>query len=582
MNSRKKRLLLLLTTLFLFLGLALQPVYALFLPPIKMDITDKLTDPIFKAEVKQLLGKGYFDKIYNTDVNGIKHLDLGKKGISSLDGIEYFTGLEVLIADENKLTKLDLTNNSKVYWLRCAYNENLTTLNLGNNSALYFLSCRNTALKALDLSGIPKLKEFYCQNNELTSLDISKNTQLDYIDCSGNKLTSLNIGNNAKLRALECRNNKFTYLDLGQNPKLEVAYVSYNELTSLDTSSNYGLIDLDVNSNNLMSLNVSNNPNLEYLKCKGNRLSSEDVIIGLNKSKLQWFEFDNQQPKATEPTKFSAKAGDEQVELSWSPPVYEGTGPLLNYGVSVDNGSTWTTVGNVTKYTVSGLENGKSYTFKLRAVNKNGAGLEASLIATPVAASKPPLFEYGEASSWAIPELDKAVVADLIPMILSGKNMTKAITREEFAELAVRLYEKSTGKTIIVLQANPFTDTNNPQILKAYQIGITSGTSATKFSPDVLIPREQCATMLYRAIQAISPKANYSIAGVPDFPDQKYIADWAVEATKYMSKLGIILGNTQGEFMPKPLNNAHKLTGHGMATREAAVLMTVRTFEKIK
>lgn len=112
------------------------------------------------------------------------------------------------------------------------------------------------------------------------------------------------------------------------------------------------------------------------------------------------------------------------------------------------------------------------------------------------------------------------------------------------------------------------TKTISPQILKAYQVGITSGTSANKFSPNVLITREQCATMLYNAIKGIDPAADYNVKNVPDFPDQKYIASWARDATKNMSRLGIIKGNNQGEFMPKPLTGAGKAADYGMASRE--------------
>jgi hypothetical protein len=186
---------------------------------------------------------------------------------------------------------------------------------------------------------------------------------------------------------------------------------------------------------------------------------------------------------------------------------------------------------------------------------------------------------YEGASNWAKPELNKAAEYGLIPDILKGVDMTKPITREEFAELAVLLYEKTTKKAASAASPNPFTDTTNKQILKAYDLGITKGTSATTFSPKVLINREECATMLYRAIRAIAPGGNYSIAGVKDFPDQKYISSWAVEGTKYMAKLGIIKGDSKGNFMPKATTSAQEATGYGMATREAAVLMTVRTYD---
>jgi len=184
---------------------------------------------------------------------------------------------------------------------------------------------------------------------------------------------------------------------------------------------------------------------------------------------------------------------------------------------------------------------------------------------------------YSDASTWAETELNQANELGLIPEILKGADMTKPITREEFCELAVLLYEKVTDTAAAPVSPNPFTDTTNSQILKAYALGITTGTTSTTFSPQTLINREQCATMLFRAIKAIAPDGDYSVDGVNDFPDQQYISSWAVEGTKYMSKLGIIKGDDSGNFMPKATTTAQTAQGYGMATREQAILMTVRT-----
>lgn len=186
---------------------------------------------------------------------------------------------------------------------------------------------------------------------------------------------------------------------------------------------------------------------------------------------------------------------------------------------------------------------------------------------------------YMKASEWATSELQKAYDLGLIPDILKGADLTKPITREEFAELAVILYEKVTDKNSEPASPNPFTDTTNPQILKAYNLGITAGTSQTTFSPKVLINREQCATMLFRAIKAMQPNGDYSITGARDFPDQKHISSWAVEATKYMNKVGVITGDAQGNFMPKAITPAQEAAGYGMATREQAIALSVRTYE---
>ncbi len=186
---------------------------------------------------------------------------------------------------------------------------------------------------------------------------------------------------------------------------------------------------------------------------------------------------------------------------------------------------------------------------------------------------------WSDASSWATTELKKASDAGLIPKILEGADMTKPITREEFCELSLLLYEKTTGKSPLQYTPNPFVDTVNQQILKAFALGITKGTSATTFEPNKTITRQECATMLYRTIKTIAPNSDYSITSVLDFPDQKDIDSWAVEGTKYMSKLGIIKGDTKGNFMPKATTTAQQAAGYGTATREAAVLMSIRTYD---
>lgn len=186
---------------------------------------------------------------------------------------------------------------------------------------------------------------------------------------------------------------------------------------------------------------------------------------------------------------------------------------------------------------------------------------------------------YSDASNWAKPEIDEADKSGLIPDSLKGADMTKPITREEFAELAVKLYERTTGKIAQEIAQNPFTDTKNPEILKALNLGITTGTSATTFAPKNLINREQVASMLSRAIRIMAPGADFSTTGSPTFTDEKDISSWALEHVKYMSKLEIIKG-TDGKFMPKAVTSAEIASGYANTTREQAIAMSLRTFNK--
>lgn len=64
-------------------------------------------------------------------------------------------------------------------------------------------------------------------------------------------------------------------------------------------------------------------------------------------------------------------------------------------------------------------------------------------------------------------------------------------------------YEKLSGELITLPATNQFKDTKNPQILKAYSIGITNGTSDTTFDPDAITNREHVAAMFGRSIQKL-------------------------------------------------------------------------------
>lgn len=175
---------------------------------------------------------------------------------------------------------------------------------------------------------------------------------------------------------------------------------------------------------------------------------------------------------------------------------------------------------------------------------------------------------YSGASNWAKPELDKAVEYGFITDRIKG-DMGANITREEFAEVAIKLYEKFTGTKATYTDMNAFTDTKNPEIFKAYELKIVNGIGNNKFAPNDLITREQMAAMLYRSVGAIKPDTDFSTDGAPVFSDEKDISSWALENVKFMSKHGFINGVGNNRFAPKETS-----------TREQAVAIAVRVYEK--
>lgn len=176
---------------------------------------------------------------------------------------------------------------------------------------------------------------------------------------------------------------------------------------------------------------------------------------------------------------------------------------------------------------------------------------------------------YSGASSWAKPELDQAAKNGLMTEKIRAK-MSSSVTREEFAEIAVRLYEKCTGRKASYTGTSAFTDTKNPEIFKAYALKIADGTNPAKklFSPGAITNREQVAAMLYRTIRAIKPNGDFSTGGAGKFSDEKSVSAWALDAVKFMSKNGFIQGSN-GKFSPK-----------GSCSRESAVIMALRIYKK--
>lgn len=213
-----------------------------------------------------------------------------------------------------------------------------------------------------------------------------------------------------------------------------------------------------------------------------------------------------------------------------------------------------------------------SLTFRVRFMCSYFTGIgRADFVYTPfseaVSAGQGP--GYRNASPWAESELDKASVYGFITNSIKD-NMSAPITREEFAEVAVKLYEKYTGKQAVTGDLSVFADTANPEIFKAYNLKIVNGTDAAKklFSPKGLVNRQQVAAMLFRTISAMNPGADLGTSGTGTFADEKDIVPWAIEAVRFMNKNGFLKGSD------------NKFDPDGICTREMAVIIAARVFEK--
>jgi hypothetical protein len=166
-------------------------------------------------------------------------------------------------------------------------------------------------------------------------------------------------------------------------------------------------------------------------------------------------------------------------------------------------------------------------------------------------------------SRWAERDVTQAVYWGRFVPVDIQSNFKQAITREEFAILAVTMYEKLLGTKIE--GRVEFSDTDDVAVQKAAFLGLVEGTGGTTFSPDAPLTREQAAALLSRLAAALGVPLD---ARTPQFSDMAGVSDWARTAVSQMWSMGI-MGGVDGAFSPK-----------GSYTREQAIVSAFRLYNK--
>lgn len=146
-------------------------------------------------------------------------IDCHRKNISSLDGIELFPNLVILICSENPISRLDLRHNPK----------------------LKQLVAIETPLRSLDISHNTELKVLNISFHQLRRLDVSHNTQLEELLCIfAPGITSLDLSHNPNLHTLYIRQTNVQLVDLRRNP-------AFHSLHALETPLEYIVVSPEHN-----------------------------------------------------------------------------------------------------------------------------------------------------------------------------------------------------------------------------------------------------------------------------------------------------------------------------------------------
>ena len=173
---------------------------------------------------------------------------------------------------------------------------------------------------------------------------------------------------------------------------------------------------------------------------------------------------------------------------------------------------------------------------------------------------------------WAHEGIDYCVRNRLMSGVGAGTfSPDTACTRAQIVKI---LYNRSGNQTDYSYYYLPFTDVAPGAwyynaVAWAYYNDVTSGTSATMFSPNAAITRQQLVTFLYRYTVKYAPEFTGNAAPISTFPDAGSVANWAYAAMSWAVGNGLIQGNAHD-------NGPDYLDPNGSATRAQTATIIMR------
>ena len=173
---------------------------------------------------------------------------------------------------------------------------------------------------------------------------------------------------------------------------------------------------------------------------------------------------------------------------------------------------------------------------------------------------------------WAHKGIDYCVRNRLMSGVGAGTfSPDTACTRAQIVKI---LYNRSGNQADYSYYYLPFNDVAPGAwyynaVAWAYCNDVTSGTSATTFTPNAAITRQQLVTFLYRYTVKYAPEFTGNAAPISAFPDADSVANWAYAAMSWAVGNGLIKGNGHD-------NGLDYLDPNGSATRAQTATIIMR------
>lgn len=133
--------------------------------------------------------------------------------------------------------------------------------------------------------------------------------------------------------------------------------------------------------------------------------------------------------------------------------------------------------------------------------------------------------------------------------------LSEPVSRKDYCEIIIELYEylmnERTGNIpkIDLPEKNPFRDTSDQNILKAYKLGLIVGKGNGYFKPNDKLKLQEKAVILYKTLKLVNPEIIKEI-GKLNIKSESKINEWAEEALAYLTNHNIITPDEDGYIDP--------------------------------
>ncbi|MDR0292811.1 MAG: leucine-rich repeat protein [Oscillospiraceae bacterium] len=135
------------------------------------------------------------------------------------------------------------------------------------------------------------------------------------------------------------------------------------------------------------------------------------------------------------------------------------------------------------------------------------------------------------------------------------RDFSKGVSREEIAYYLVHMYYSLKGQPLDLGAngAQVFSDTDNPYVTKARELGLMTGTNTplNLFSPSALLTRQEMAVLLIKLLDKCGIRYNTGSTSHIVFSDQSSIDAWAADAVRRAYFLGLISGTGGSNISPQ-------------------------------